>query len=94
MQFRFDPVFGLDTVANIIPGMVNLLINEDGNIIMPKPYGPHDDTGEDVFEKYIHDNVDNSIIFIDDWPLHDGDGEVHCGTNAKRQIPLIQWWNP
>ncbi len=79
-------------VVNVIPGMVNLL-NQYDNIIMPKPYGPKNDSGEDVFEKYIHDFVDSGITFIDDWPLHDGDGEVHCGTNAKRQIPAIDWWD-
>jgi protein-arginine deiminase len=77
-------------VVAIIPGMVNLL-NKNGALTMPYPYGPHDENG-DVFVDYVIQNV--SASFIDDWPLHDGYGEVHCGTNAKREIPDADWWDP
>lgn len=53
---------------------------------MPKPYGPRNTSG-DVFEQAM---VGGS--FVDCWLLHDGNGEIHCGTNVKRTIPQVDWW--
>jgi hypothetical protein len=39
--------------------------------------------------------VDAPKVFIDSWvPYHIKGGEVHCGTNVRRQQrELPKWWN-
>ena len=77
-----------------VPGMVNLLI--DGTTLVPaKPYGPHD-SGGDIFEQDVRASLGQfgmSPNFLDDWDYyHNGQGEVHCGTNAKRTPSGLRWW--
>ena len=31
-------------------------------------------------------------VFIDAWKLHEKDGEVHCGSNARREPLRLDWW--
>jgi len=76
---------GEEGAIALVPNMVNLL-NLDGDLTMSKPFGPRDDTG-DVFEQSA------SGSFVDAWPLHCGCGEIHCGTNVKRKIPSLNWWD-
>ncbi len=54
----------------------------------------------DVLETYmltVLGHYGNTVHFIDDWFYHTQDGEVHCGTNAKRRPPAEaalaeKWW--
>jgi len=54
----------------------------------------------DVLETYmltVLGNLGNTVHFIDDWFYHTQEGEVHCGTNAKRTPPAEaalaeKWW--
>ncbi|MBI3609832.1 MAG: hypothetical protein HY204_03910 [Nitrospirae bacterium] len=45
----------------------------------------------DLFEAYVKivlEDIGLTVHFIDDWDVyHRMDGEVHCGTNAKRTPP-------
>ena len=77
------------------PDMVNHLVLE-GYSLVPKPYGPVID-GEDYFEKMMRDALPSSrtVIFIEDWyAYHEMLGEVHCGTNTRRQpFRNKSWWD-
>lgn len=56
------------------------------------------DTFRDPFriwtdEEMIPANI--GVTYIDDWDVyHLRDGEVHCSSNEKRQIPTqYRWWD-
>lgn len=90
---------GTSKVINAIArtaGMVNCLVVKP-KVIVPKPFGPTDASGKDVFEEYTRKKIEAlGLTFepIDDWDTyHTLDGEVHCGTNAKRIPPKDwKWW--
>lgn len=77
------------------PGFVNGYVAGDHDFVAPNPFGPVID-GADIFKKDFEAKltaIGYSVRWIDDWDLyHTGDGEVHCGTNAARQIPSAKWW--
>ena len=67
-------------------------------VFVPKPFGPRDGQG-DVFENYVSGEFADKlpgagVIFLDDWnTYHRMEGEIHCGTNAKRTPPPdVKWW--
>jgi protein-arginine deiminase len=34
-----------------------------------------------------------TVHWVEDWDYyHAAMGEVHCGSNAMRQIPQVKWW--
>ncbi len=68
-----------------LPNMVNM--SSTGAV--PNPFGPRNANSEDQF---IIDSPFSSGSCIDCWPLHVGDGEIHCGTNAIPAIPSTNWW--
>lgn len=99
-------------------GMVNMLVINK-HLIVPKPYGPEAPVGTDHFEidlttkiTALNNAMPNAadhlhLHFIDDWDAyHALMGEVHCGTNTRRQpgpLPadvtnwltnnaLARWW--
>lgn len=58
----------------------------------------------DLFEAYVHlvlAEIGLTVHFIDDWDTyHSAEGEIHCGTNAKRTPPEAAsgysgpyWWD-
>ncbi len=54
----------------------------------------------DLLEAYmisVLEPLGLTVHFIDDWFYHAGMGEVHCGTNAKREPPElstgVRWWD-
>jgi hypothetical protein len=93
---------GLDNVQNAeayIPNMVNLQVFNN-HLFIPKPYiGRKNSNGDDIFEEEVRKVLEGplglNIHFIDDWmPYHDGGGEIHCGTNVKREPPSnLFWWD-
>jgi len=81
-----------------VPGFVNLLYVTAGAgsiSIMPKSFGPYDAGGDDVYESVLDGLIPGNKNYVDDWDLyHRLDGEVHCGTNTKRDIPGdLGWYN-
>ncbi len=86
---------GKRTVA-YFPGMVNCLVlgGKIATIVGPKPFGPKDSSGLDVFEKAFQGGLPwTKPVFVDDWSsYHELSGEVHCGTNSLREIPPQPWW--
>ena len=77
------------------PGMVNGLYIAPGHFVAPKPHGPTIE-GKDIFEKAMEDALAPygvTVHFAEDWDLyHRAMGEIHCGTNATREIPQAKWW--
>lgn len=75
-------------------GVVNMLVINN-RCIVPKPYGPVFG-GVDLFEQDIRSKLTAlglAVQFLDDWDTyHVALGEVHCGTNTKRQIVRTPWW--
>jgi hypothetical protein len=46
----------------------------------------------DLFKQHIEQKISVGS-FVDTWLYHDGAGNIHCGTNAKRDIGPWDWWN-
>lgn len=89
--FSYYEKYPLKAVA-YTPDMVNLLADET-TLVAAKPFGPRNN-GVDVFENDAQTKLgEYTIHFIDDWDYyHRWDGEVHCGTNAKRTQDSVKWW--
>ena len=72
------------------PGTVNGILIDQENFMPPKPHGPKID-GKDVMEKQFEEayaTVGMNVRWVEDWDLyHRLLGEVHCGSNATREIP-------
>jgi hypothetical protein len=80
--------------AAYLPGMVNLLV-VGNRCIIPKPFGPLS-SGTDIFDDYVESELNAiglTVNFVDNWDTyHIGFGEIHCGTNVKRTLPVTNWW--
>ena len=81
--------------AAYMPGTVNLLLYEH-TVVMAKPHSAVIDGG-DYSIRYLQTLLAPEGItprFAEQWDiLHAAEGEVHCGTNAVRQIsPHTPWW--
>lgn len=84
------------------PGVVNSLVltkpDKSAHLCMPKPFGPVVN-GVCKFEESIlaalgpTATTSVGVTFIDDFSTyHVLSGEIHCGTNSKRQPPTDRWW--
>lgn len=77
----------------LFPNMVNSLF-VNGHLIIPDPSGPVVE-GKDLMQQYMvqqfaEDKV--TLHFVDDRQYHKWSGNVHCATNATRQV-ADGWWN-
>ncbi|XP_008589319.1 PREDICTED: protein-arginine deiminase type-4 [Galeopterus variegatus] len=77
------------------PNMVNMLVL--GKYLgIPKPFGPII-KGRCCLEEKVRSLLEPLGLhcsFIDDFtPYHMLHGEVHCGTNVRRQPFPFKWWN-
>ena len=77
------------------PGMVNGLYIAPGHFVAPDPHGPKI-AGTDIFKSVMEERVSPfgvTVHWAEDWDLyHRNLGEIHCGTNATRQVPDSKWW--
>jgi protein-arginine deiminase len=77
------------------PGTVNLLVLSRTAVVAPDPHGPVID-GKDLFKAHLEAALAPhgiTVHWVDDWNLyHRGLGNVHCATNAVRQVPDVKWW--
>ena len=78
-----------------IPGMVNGILVSDKDFVVPNPHGPVV-AGKDIFQQTMIDRLAPlgiTVHFAEDWDeYHAALGEVHCGSNTRRQIPDTKWW--
>ncbi|WP_433654581.1 protein-arginine deiminase domain-containing protein [Nocardia sp. CA-128927] len=85
-----------DALVSFYPGAVNGVLMNAQNYIAPRQWGPIID-GRDVFEAAVTEayrSAGVSVHYVDEWEtLHVAGGEIHCGTNALRQIgglPIVR----
>ena len=88
-------------VAALIPGMANLIVakEKDGTpaVFLADPFLRSDtsDQSQDPMIQAVRDIFPSglNLHFVDDWEVyHMGLGEVHCGSNVKRESQS-DWWN-
>jgi protein-arginine deiminase len=93
VPFLHDKAWGLAVAYQ--PGTVNGVVLSDTHFAAPDPHGPVID-GEDIFQRQMRDVFGErgiQVHFVEDWNLyHRLDGEVHCGSNALRALPAVNWW--
>ncbi|MCA9666202.1 MAG: protein-arginine deiminase [Myxococcales bacterium] len=78
------------------PGTVNGVVITNTDFIAPVGHGPVVD-GVDVFKDQFEKAVAPhgiTVRWVENWDLlHRLSGEVHCGSNARREIPAdASWW--
>ncbi|XP_068561522.1 protein-arginine deiminase type-2 isoform X2 [Cebidichthys violaceus] len=77
------------------PDMVNMIVLGK-NLGIPKPFGPKVN-GHCALEAemcYLMEGLGLSCTFIDDFAsYHQLLGEVHCGSNVRREAFDFKWWN-
>ncbi|ACK73122.1 Protein-arginine deiminase [Gloeothece citriformis PCC 7424] len=85
---------GYGRAETFFPNMVNMIVLNE-HLGIPKPFGPKIN-GDCQFEAYVRGVLEPLGLvchFIDDWdPYFRGRGEIHCGTNARRQPFSQKWW--
>jgi protein-arginine deiminase len=93
-----DPIFDAH-----IPGMVNMLVITgatvaETHLVIARPFGP-EVSGTDLIEQDVRTRLAplgygaGQIHFVDDYDTyHVKLGEVHCGTNSKRNPHTTPWW--
>jgi protein-arginine deiminase len=83
---RVPSFYRNDPATAWLPAMVNLL--NAGTLIIPEPFVSQTDSNFNNKFKTL------SGTYLDDWYFyHTGDGEIHCGTNAKRDPGSFKtWW--
>jgi protein-arginine deiminase len=79
---------------SFFPNMVNMIVLAS-QLAIPKPFGPQLNN-VCQFEKAVRSQLEPlglTCNFIDDWDTYFKDfGELHCGTNVKRQPFSFHWW--
>jgi protein-arginine deiminase len=77
------------------PATVNGVYLSERDFAAPRPHGPVIG-GRDIFETQLEQSLSAiglRVHFIETWNLyHTRGGEVHCGTNATRRVPSVNWW--
>ncbi len=77
------------------PGMVNALVLDAKHLAAAEPHGPMID-GKDPFKTAVETTLTAQGIeveWVEDWDAyHRNLGEVHCGSNVFREIPVAKWW--
>lgn len=87
------------TLAPYSVNHINSLV--DGtSVITGKAFGPkvawRDATKRDLLQDYVDTTFKRSgysaVELVDSTTYHNGGGNLHCGTNAIREIPKEFWW--
>ncbi|BAY20542.1 protein-arginine deiminase [Calothrix sp. NIES-2100] len=85
---------GYGRAETFFPNMVNMIVLQQ-HLGIPKPFGPKVNN-QCQFEAYVKGILEPLGLvchFIDDWdPYFRARGEIHCGTNTRRQPFAQKWW--
>jgi protein-arginine deiminase len=88
-----QPHPGERQLKGLVPQAINGLVLGNGKYLAPKQWGPVVD-GKDIFAEAVEEvygKVGIRIEWVDDYMSHHvRGGEVHCGTNALREMEA--WW--
>ncbi|GAB3942095.1 hypothetical protein GCM10029976_062540 [Kribbella albertanoniae] len=93
----FDRVPGYGLLKALTPGLVNGLSLTDRQFAVPDPHGPRLN-GRDVFRQTAEGALARNGVRVH-WVenffwSHLGGGEVHCATNALRDVSgATPWWS-
>jgi protein-arginine deiminase len=85
---------GYGRAETFFPNMVNMIVLNQ-HLGIPKPFGPkvNDQCQFEAYVKGLLEPLGLVCHFIDDWdPYFRGRGEIHCGTNTRRQPFTQKWW--
>lgn len=85
---------GYGRAETFFPNMVNMIVLNQ-HLGIPKPFGPkvNDECQFEAYVKGLLEPLGLVCHFIDDWdPYFRGRGEIHCGTNTRRQPFAQKWW--
>ncbi|EFB22316.1 hypothetical protein PANDA_013304, partial [Ailuropoda melanoleuca] len=90
-----EEVSGILKAEAYFPNMVNMLVLGK-HLGIPKPFGPVIN-GQCCLEEKVRSLLEPlglHCTFIDDfYAYHVRHGEVHCGTNVRRQPFSFKWWH-
>jgi protein-arginine deiminase len=90
----FQPKTYSGRAETYFPNIINMIVL-DKHLGIPKPYGPKVE-GHCQFEAYTERVLGQLGLichFIDDWePYFRKFGDIHCGTNTRRQPFTKKWW--
>ncbi|EFY93983.2 protein-arginine deiminase type-4 [Metarhizium robertsii ARSEF 23] len=79
----------------LYPGTINSVVLNNKQILAPNPWGPVIE-GQDVLAAAVnaaYQKANYTVLYMDDWfTHHEKVGEVHCGSNAIRELPAVKWW--
>lgn len=93
IPFLHMDIFGLSLAYQ--PATVNGTYLSDTDFAAPDPHGPVV-KGKDIFKAQMEEALGAlgiTVHWVEDWDYyHAAMGEVHCGSNAMRQIPQVKWW--
>ena len=73
--------------------VVNCVIVE-GKALIPDTHGPTV-AGVNYFHQRVIATMSGTVqrVFVDSWDLHLIGGELHCGSNVRREpISDVKWW--
>jgi len=88
----------LAMTSNVVNALV---VPQEGKILMAKLHGLTTIFGEmgcmedfhvEIRKRLQDSGVSVGAVFVESWSLHMKDGEVHCGTNARRDPASQPWW--
>ncbi|KAK4129715.1 hypothetical protein N657DRAFT_562242 [Parathielavia appendiculata] len=88
------PYPGEKKLKSLLPQAINGLVLGNGKYVAPKQWGPVVE-GQDIFAQTVEEvygRVGMKVEWVDDYMSHHvRGGEVHCGTNALREME--RWWD-
>ncbi|KAH6853257.1 hypothetical protein B0I37DRAFT_333094 [Chaetomium sp. MPI-CAGE-AT-0009] len=88
-----SPHPGERQLKGLVPQAINGLVLGNGKYLAPKQWGPVVD-GRDIFAEAVegvYGKVGIKVEWVDDYMSHHvRGGEVHCGSNALREMGA--WW--
>jgi protein-arginine deiminase len=80
----------------ICPNMVNALV-VNGHLVMSDPNGPLIDGKDPIQTRTVEILTAAGVAltphFVDDRQYHKWSGNVHCGTNTRREGMELPWWS-
>jgi protein-arginine deiminase len=84
-----------DPVAALLPDVVNLINTGRPLVLTPRQHAPTVN-GNDVFETVIEERLGSigvAVHWVEDFGYAHPGGEVHCATNAVRDVGALDpWW--
>ncbi|KAM3496956.1 hypothetical protein MY10362_009675 [Beauveria mimosiformis] len=86
---------GSGPAISLYPATINSVVLDNKQILAPNPWGPVIE-GRDVLAAGVdaaYKKANYTVLYMDDWFTHHKKvGDVHCGSNAIRELTGVKWW--